>query len=264
MDECPGCLNRIPEGTIICDFCNYDLLSTKPQVKAVKPIEIAPLLTLSVSGTPNEQYKAAYEQDPFKSTFYATFKTTKETAQKEFTQLLLQEQKRRQPKKKNLDPLDDAFIEALKNRLLTKYKISEYDAQLAKQKKEREDLLWSLAKQVTPIVGGEPQLLDTSSTYSYSSQGYGAGKYARGALTPHHTTLTSLGFTAELRFVPYETNGSLRNSGDGTYELWANCPVWMADAIFKAMRMEDILRIMKSNHVNVRVYYPFLPYINGW
>ena len=123
---------------------------------------------------------------------------------------------------------------------------------------EREAVLTELVPQVEFI--GDPLWwwkVKTSSTSTYRSQGYGMHGYAKGALNPMRDWLKQLGFATSVRWKLHFKGEGPYNCGDGgDYQLWANCPEWMADVAERTLTWETASKAMYP--LNPKVYNPFL------
>lgn len=187
----------------------------------------------------------------------------REIAEKEWSERIATEKRRRQPRRKNPVPLDTQFVQSLRTQLLEKYsRVTELDNLIQEYKENREKQLNELAKNVQFIPQQEMVLLQTSSDSSYSTQGYGARAYARGVLEPMAEKLKSLGFTVEIRYKTVWTNPNGQHScfrEGGDFQLWANCPDWMYDALKRVISLQEIVATLKKSRLNPLVYYPFLP-----
>ena len=91
----------------------------------------------------------------------------------------------------------------------------------------REKLLETMA----PSVKMEPNpgvfyRLQTATSLSYGSQGYGAMKYAKGSLEPLGDMLVVLGFQAHISQGNFHRGRGTFTVDHADYELWANCPPW--------------------------------------
>ena len=173
------------------------------------------------------------------------------------------ERKARTPKRrKKLVELPEEWYTALRQELFVKHKIEELDAKQKQLRDTRDEKLSTLCKGVEFEPTSDIQKLDSSSTSTYRSQGYGMHKYAEGALKPMKDALDRKGFTTEIRWkLLFKSDNSKWSTGDtGDYELWANCPPWMYDALERVTTMQDWLDTYKKDAgLNPLVYNPFLP-----
>lgn len=160
------------------------------------------------------------------------------------------EQKRRQPRRKNPDPLDDEFTNQLRARLLEEWAIiNELDALIQAFDAQKNSLDY-LASQVVVEPSQAYHRLKSSFVSTYRSQGYGEHRYAKNALCPLAESLELAGFETHISYV---------ESWDG-YCLWANCEPWVADAISRRTKFQDTLDSLVRNGLNPKVIYPMLPY----
>lgn len=209
----------------------------------------------------NERYAEAYEAVEF-NRFLDERRERRRDAQAEFSERIEAEQKKRQPRRRvNFDPLSDEWIAALRDELLVKYNCEDDDATAKRMREGREVLLEGLAPHVEFI--GEPLRwwkVDSSSTSTYRSQGYGMHGYAKAALKPMREWLRHLGLVAEIRWrMRFKGTGPYNCGDGGDYELWANCPEWMADAAKRQLTFDFASKAM-GRTVNPQVFNPFLPH----
>jgi hypothetical protein len=188
-------------------------------------------------------------------------RAAKRQAQADFDARILDEQKRRQPRaRKNFKMLPDETLEAIREEFSgTVERIKQIEKQLDDADERREQLFSELA----PMVHMEPcaasHRLQTSSSYTYSTQGWGAMKYAKGVLVPLEDHLKRLGFEVHIRQVNHKRIGSGSFSTDHCeWELWANCEPWMFDAAERLLTLDEAVASWKSRSINFLVYNPFL------
>lgn len=113
---------------------------------------------------------------------------------------------------------------------------------------------------------GAPRLYSTTYASSYSTQGYGASRYARTSAELDVTALAALGVAAEVRRVVSERT-SPRAQWE-TYEPGERYEVWAAldseDDVeickCRPLSVRDVVKGCWSRGENPRVYMPFLPY----
>lgn len=173
------------------------------------------------------------------------------------------EQKKRQPRKrKHFDPLPrDVQAEITEHfRSSAAYQeITRLEAEIDREEKNRETLLNTLAEHVAFVPEQCMHRVKVSSSYGYSSQGYGAMKYAKGVLEPYADRLAALGFEVYIRQVNYQPGTGQFACPSADYELWVNCPPWMFDAASRLVTMGDAVDSWKRRCINPLVYNPFLP-----
>lgn len=182
--------------------------------------------------------------------------------QAQYERAIQDAQKKRQPKKRaNFAPLPDGELKDIRDHFLGSalYKeIGRLEAEINQEKENHQKILYKLA----PLVKAEPEqcmhMLKSSSSHGYSSQGYGATTYAKGVLVPYQDRLESLGFEVHIREVNYQPGRGTFGCTSATYELWANCPAWMFDAISRCLSMEDAVASWKRRAINPLVYNPYL------
>lgn len=116
---------------------------------------------------------------------------------------------------------------------------------------------------------GEPRLFDTIWTTTYSSQGFGAEGYARGAAEGRADVARHAGVGAEVRRVERDVPASnllrtfLRTSKLVDYEVWVSVS---SDVDMEILRrrpgptMREWVRLCWKRGVNPRVLNPFLPH----
>lgn len=134
---------------------------------------------------------------------------------------------------------------------------------LERARKLRGERLDSLAADVQVAPADCMYRVKRASTSSYSTQTQ-PFFYAEQELTPYRAALQKLGLETHVRYrEEWRSSGAYpysygTNSG-GSYELWANVPPWMADAVFRRITIEDALRALPRT-VNAKVLMPFLDY----
>ena len=193
----------------------------------------------------NEAYRRRYEDDG--QQLRDEYREVRRQANLDWDARIASERKKRKLKKK--DELPQEFIEDLRHELYAKYKIPHWEERVDQAQKEREAKLTELAEQVD--FHEDPTAMyavKTSSTRSYSSQGYGASRYAKGVLIPLKEKLESLGISTHITRVKE------------TYILWAACPEWVADAADRLITIKEWLAANERAGCNSRVYNPFLPW----
>lgn len=213
-----------------------------------------------------QEYKTLFEAADLKE-LKRQYSEFVKTAEQEWRGRIAAEKKRRQPKRKNPDPLDDAFLEALRIELHAKHDPEPWKAKIKAMEEARDNRLDELAEQIEPVKLEAMHRLKTSNTSMYRSQGYGMGKYTRGVLLPYSEKLKELGYDECIRFVQaewYKPGGMFDCGPCGDYELWANCEPWMFDVIERTLRLDFSLKVLKQNCINPLVYNPFLPDTLVW
>lgn len=208
--------------------------------------------------TTNDQYREAFEAVDYHR-FAKEVWDRRTAVENEYRELCVAEQKRRQPKKKkNFADLPEEWYEPLRQELLLKCRYAEDEATIKKMKEDRQKLLAELADSVELI--GDPLnwwKVETSCTSTYSTQTC-PGKYAKAIIQPLHDYLNSKGLIAEIRWSLWFTAQGRYSTGDtGEYQVWANCPLWMADAAERQITWEFMSRSM-GRTVNLKVYNPFM------
>jgi hypothetical protein len=209
----------------------------------------------------NVLYKSVFEQN-FNDE-HESLRAMRNTLQGRYDDMRLAEQKRRQPRKrKHFDPLPEdvqqAMIDEVKSSDMWK-QMEALEVQLEVEKCNRETLLNKTAERVEMIPDDAMHRLKVSMSYSYGSQGYGAMKYARGALEPYFDMLARHGFEVHIRQANYHRETGAFAVDHCDYELWANCALWMFDAAQRCLTLGDAIDSMKRRCVNPLVYNPFLP-----
>ena len=83
--------------------------------------------------------------------------------------------------------------------------------------------------------------------------------YAEASLLPLAAAIRRRGGVTHTRAVLTRHRGGYRDWGYtvGQVELWADCPVWMADAVDRTITVDDALRAWPRT-VNAKVLMPFL------
>lgn len=131
----------------------------------------------------------------------------------------------------------------------------------AKHDRIESQLYW-LAQRVAPVDAGELRLLDAVASSSYSSQGFGAEKYASGDAERKADVIRAMGLSAEVRPVFHKFDGASRwgISGWTDYEVWGSTDLEVGYQIVKRRRfpLRDQVKLMLKRGVNPRVYMPFL------
>jgi hypothetical protein len=165
--------------------------------------------------------------------------------------------KKQFPKRKkiNLTLLDDSVIELVRKEYQTKL-FNDYESKLKHIKIFRE-LLNGIAENTEIIPTTELNRIKTSSASTYSSQGWGANKYARKSLDEDLEMLQKLGYQCEIRQkLAYDDPKCTWYD----YELWCNITDWQFDCINRREKL-DILQWSINcwkRGVNPKVYNPFL------
>jgi len=125
---------------------------------------------------------------------------------------------------------------------------------------ERETMLAKLAPSVVfAPISYAWNVVKTSWTSTYGSQGYGMHSYTRAALLPLEKKLQELGFKTHVRFELWHKASGRWSCGDGgVYRLWANATDWQADA---ANRLIDLsfYSMAVGRTTNLAVLCPGLP-----
>jgi len=195
---------------------------------------------------------------------YDSLRAMREHLSAWFKRLIYEEQKRRQPRKRvHFAPLPDHVRQPMLDEVKSSSMWAEMvrlQAHVEAGKDRQEKLLTHMA----PGIELKPdldfmQVLETSSSYTYGSQGYGAMKYAKGFLEPLLDMLVAHGFDAHIRQTNYGRGKGMFAIDHCDYELWANCPKWMFDAAHRCLSLADAVASMKRRCINPLVYNPFLP-----
>jgi hypothetical protein len=174
------------------------------------------------------------------------------------------EQKKRQPRKRvHFDQLPpevaNAIVDGIKSSAMY-LEVERLADEVEAEKKVREGLLDTMARSVGMVPDQTCSYrLQTVSSGTYGSQGYGAMKYARGALEPLLDMLEGHGFTARILAVNCHRGTGQFGIDHCDYALWANCPPWMFDAANRCLSLHDWADSLKRRCVNPLVYNPFLP-----
>jgi hypothetical protein len=209
----------------------------------------------------NVSYAAIYDRDFTDE--YESLRALREQAQTDYEDRIRAEQKRRQPRARvRFKPLPDDVMERLRDEVLSEplcQEINRLETELEEEKERREKLLEAMAPQVAMKPDDAMHRVKTSSSYTYSTQGYGAMKYARGVLEPIADHLERLGFEVYIRQVNFRRGTGSFATDHADYELWASCPPWMFDAAYRRLTLDDAVASMKRRCLNPRVYNPFLP-----
>lgn len=105
------------------------------------------------------------------------------------------------------------------------------------------------------VAPGDPLCVDTVWTSSYSTQGFGASRYAEGAAENIAIAYRMLGVPVEVRRVV------LRSSLE-TWEVWANVEGMVDREIVQRRKyaLRDWLKSCLKRGLNPRVYHPMLPH----
>jgi len=193
----------------------------------------------------------------------ANLQALREQAQAQYDERVYAGQKKRQPQARTIfNPLPEEVATEIRNDILNSplgQEILQLDAELGNLQIRRENLLDVLAPEVEFKPDGCMHRLKIASSHTYSSQGYGAKKYARGELLPLVDRLEVLGFTAHVRTVNERHSASLFSVDHADFELWADCEPWMFDAMVRTLSLTDAVASMKQRALNPLVYNPFLP-----
>jgi len=180
-------------------------------------------------------------------------------AQDALDEAFLAEQKRRQPRaKKRFKPLPEdvhnEIYEKHREPFMALYKQFELYKELLNEQLDK------LAHTVLFI--RDPCVMNrvkVSCSSTFSSQGYGAHTYAKGALLPLKATLDKLGFTTHIRAVVI-TRGRTAIIGDPyvvtDYELWADAPHWMVCAAKYKQTITEAANLLAKERLHPQVIYP--------
>lgn len=195
----------------------------------------------------NELYREAFEGAALDAALVER-RENRIAAQAEWSERCEAEQKRRQPRaRKKFKPLDEEWLAELRRELFAKYDVDAVENRCTELRDEREKRLAELAPQVEIGPAGDAAVrVKTSSTSTYRSQTQ-PHHYAKAALKPLEAVLTAHGVPCHIRLVGYD------------YELWAECPAWMADAAERTLTWETISKAI-GRTTNPKVLFPFLPY----
>lgn len=209
----------------------------------------------------NTSYAAVYDRDFTDER--KSILAMQQNLDAEYRAAILAEQKKRQPRKRtHFEPLADAIQEEILERFrssATYKEIMRLDAEVDREKENREKLLTAMAEGVVFEPVECMHRVKFSSSYGYSSQGYGAMRYAKGVLEPHADHLRGLGFEVHIREVNYQPGTGQFACPSADYELWANCPPWMFDAASRRLTLGAAVDSWKARQINPLVYNPFLP-----
>lgn len=208
----------------------------------------------------NTSYRAIYERNWTDE--YKSLQAMRSQLQAEYDAALLAEKKKRQPRARtNFKPLPEDVARGILNCFQGSeaYKeILRLEAEIDHEKENRERILAAAAEYVVFEPAQCMHRVKTSSSYSYSSQGYGAMRYAKGALEPYADHLRGLAFDVHIREVNYRPAQGPWGCSSADYELWANCEPWMFDAAARTLTMGAAVASMKARSINPLVYNPFL------
>lgn len=144
--------------------------------------------------------------------------------------------------------LTEAIQQKWQDRAMAYYKCA-YGRRLWLDKKLRE-----LAQTVELTPGEAMQKVSESSTYAYSSQGWGAYKYARGHVERDEDLLKPHGFQTEIKEIKYN------DAATAGYELWANAEPWQLDVARRRQSVMDWAVACWKRGCNPKVIAPNLPY----
>jgi len=199
----------------------------------------------------NQQYEKAYLGEEVKQ-LRKTYSDVCRVALETWDSQLLAERKKRQPRRrKNFDPLPTEWLATLRQSLFERHKIPERQEEIKVKGEEAEQLMEKLASDVR-FVGDDNQwwVVYSCSTSTYGSQTQ-PHFYAKSACKPLEAQLHSLGLTAEIHYQQHYKYG-------GDYQLWANCPPWMADAAKRQLTWDTVSKAV-GRTANVCALYPGLP-----
>lgn len=211
----------------------------------------------------NVSYKRLYRRD------YGGLRRKLRAVEEEFQDVVKVATESRQrelhPRRKKHRPLAEAeeaaIVEPIRDEMLARY--SYIREALDNAKVRRELRLHELAPRVVVETGLCMNRVQTCSTSEYRSQ-TSPDTYAKGSLLPLEVGLRRRGAETHIRYVqqwsidgrlgPY---GWVAASSGGDYELWANVPAWMADAVLRSLSVDEALASLPQT-VNSKVLYPFL------
>lgn len=210
--------------------------------------------------TDNGRYAALYADDTLGG-FLPGYRAAMADAEKAWAARMVAEAKRRKPRGKNPQWPDqnDPFTVALRTELLATYRVEELRSERRRLDESRQSELATLARAVVFAPGGGMTVVQRSYTATYRTQGYGMHKYARTASEPLKARLESFGISAEIKFELHaKASGQFSCGDDGVYELWADCPAWMADAAERTMTLGEEFDALTAAGTNYRVYNPLI------
>lgn len=117
------------------------------------------------------------------------------------------------------------------------------------------DAALDVLAQDAEVAPGDPLCVDAVWTASYSSQGFGASRYARGAADDLASGYRALG-------VPVEVRRVVHGSSVESWEVWANVASMVDREIVRRRKvsLRDWMRDCLRRGQNPRVYNPFLPH----
>jgi hypothetical protein len=193
---------------------------------------------------------------------YKSLRALRKEANDLYKDALRAEQKKRQPRARvHFKPLPDEVVGEIRDSILEGplvREINRLEAELKAEQARRKTLLAMMADGIEPKHDNCMHRVSTSSSYTYNSQGYGAMGYAKGELEPWLDMLEAMGFDCHIREVNYKPPQGMFGCGSADYELWANCPEWMFDALSRGLSLDTAIDSMKRRGRNPLVYNPFL------
>jgi hypothetical protein len=176
-----------------------------------------------------------------------------------FNQELTDIFKQKFPKKKKIDLnlLDTETIEPVKERYQS-IVVAAY-----KSKIKQIDLLRKLLNQVaeTTLVGSskdnEMHMVKSSSASTYSSQGWGANRYAKNALNSDYEMLKRCNYTVEIR---QSLAWDDPKCDWYNYQLWANLEDWQFDCLLRQESLDELELAISlcEKGLNPAVYNPWI------
>jgi len=187
----------------------------------------------------------------------------REMLEAQLSGLIRSEQKRRQPRQRKIfDDLPPGKRIELVEEIKASRLWEEHDrlrSIVDAEEQRRESLLGKYCEKVTHKPLKYFNRLKVVSSYGYSSQGYGAIKYAEGTLFPLKDRLESLGYETHV-----SKSNIVRSSGTFSVDhcdcvLWGNCEPWAFDAAKRSLTLSEMIESFKSRQLNPLVYNPSLP-----
>lgn len=191
---------------------------------------------------------------------YDSLRAIRKQTNDQYKDALRAEQKKRQPRARvHFKPLPEEVGAAIRDMILEGplcQEILRLEAELQAEQARRKTLLGIMADGVEPKHDNCMHRVSTSSSHTYGPQG--AMGYAKGELEPWLDMLEAMGFDCHIRQVGYRRGKGMFACDSADYELWANCPEWMFDALSRGLSLDTAIDSMKRRAINPLVYHPFL------
>lgn len=175
--------------------------------------------------------------------------------QDRFNEELRNEFKKLYPKRKKIDLnlLPDDIVNPLREKY-ENYCVSAY-LKTKKQINILASILNGIAESIEIIPSDTMMVVDSANSSTYSSQGWGASKYAKGSLMGKYSLLEGKGYKVEIR-----ENKETSSKYVTYYDLYCNLEKWQVDCVLRRDKQTvgDWAMSCWEKGLNPKVLNPFL------